>query len=240
MVPFWDGDAHMAARLVRLLANLEPQFSSDTEFLLVSRGGASIGSDSLSLLRSKFTTHVHQSLRTETGWPVGCNSVSVAGFQWILHRVCLGPSPYKAIFYCAPDSCPLVRDALSYIHRRWASLSSRALPPYFAGALVPPGPDRPVHINSDCSILSTDAQFLSWLFKRCSEEVNNGGWDCLLAEEFRTLWGWHPLSGIRSSWQRPSFHESEWQELRDDGVSWLHGVKDQSLLMEAECKLLCS
>jgi hypothetical protein len=238
VVPFWHGDRDLARRLVRLLVSLEPAYTTETELLLVSRGGVSIGEDILGYAWTKFKTHVHHSPRTESGWPTGCNNVSLAGFNWTLAHTRSGQSPYKAIFSCAPDCCPLVPDALPYIHRRWDAMSARGWPPYYAGYLVPAGQHEHEHINGDCSLISCDIRFLSWLVRRCTDEVDKGGWDWVLAEEFKTQWGWQHIPGIRSEWQRPTFNESEWQEFRDDGVSWLHGVKDFSLLELAEKKLL--
>jgi hypothetical protein len=236
---FWKGDKSEAMLLARLLADLEPQYSTIADFAFVARQDCKHDRDTVGYVAKKFNTHTVTSNRPETGWPNGCNGVFFGLVDWTLRGISSAKIPaYSAIFVCASDTAPITRDAIQFIYAQWNLLQSRRVS--VAGAMVPTsiaGPDKS-HINGDCFLMSGHPDFLFWLAKRAGQVIRRGGgFDWILAPEFEQR-GWANIPEIVSHYRRPPFAEGEWETYVNQGIKWVHGVKGSSLLQLARKKLL--
>lgn len=239
VLPFWDGDKRQASALATLMADLEPQKSKFADFAFVARHDCKQDMATVNYVSRKFSTYTVTSPRQETGWPNGCNGIFFGAVDWALRGISSAKIPrYKAIFLCASDSAPMTRDSLLYMHAAWDIVSKKGAK--IAGAMVGGnclGGNR-AHINGDCTLISGDPEYLSWICRRAGDVIRRrGGWDWILAPEFEAR-GWANLPGVTSQWKRPSFCEAEWDGYVAGGMKWLHGVKDYSLLDVCRKRLL--
>jgi len=238
-LPFWKGDKTDAMLLARLLADLEPQYSTIADFAFVARRDCSHDRDTVGYVAKKFNTHTVISNRMETGWPNGCNGIFFGLVDWLLRGTSAGRIPqYSGVFVCASDTAPLTRDSIRFIYDQWWLLRARSV--IAAGAMVPGsirGTDK-FHINGDCFIMPGNPDFLFWLAKRAGQVIRQrGGWDWILAPEFEQR-GWANIPEIVSHYRRPPFAEGEWEKYVGAGIKWTHGIKGRSLIDEARRKLL--
>lgn len=238
-LPFWDGDKAQAMRLARFIADLQPSGASGAaDFLFVARQDCKHDKETVAYVSRKFNTFTHTSTRPERGWPLGCGGTFFATVDWSLRNISAAKCPaYKAIFVCEADVTPLTRDALLYLHARWDAAKKKNPNLSLAGALVPEGPHGHAHINGGCCLVDADLKFLHWLVARVGGCLRGGGgWDWALAGEFQRK-GWFDIDGIKSWWQTPSIAPGVVENLKKEGVIFLHGVKDNSGL-EAARKIL--
>lgn len=239
LLSYWKGDREQAMRLARLLADLEPPGSGACDFAFVARRDCKHDISSVNYVSRKFTTFTGISQRHETGWPLGCGGLFFGAMDWCLRGISKGKLPkYKAILNLAADTCPLVNDGLLYLHSEWDRLSKKGVK--MAGAMVGGNArcQSGSHINGDCTLISGDLEYLTFIAKQAGTALRGGGgWDWILAPQFE-LKKWANIAGIQSHWKRPTFHEGEWEALRAGGIRWLHGTKDNSLLELARKKLL--
>lgn len=239
-LPFWKEDRAQAMELARLIADLEPVKSQRADFAFVARFDCQHDADTVGYVSKKFNTFRVTSNRKETGWPNGCNGTFFGTMDWALRGISSAKVPaYKAIFVCAADTAPLARDAVEYLHQQWDLLNSKK-EIVAAGAMVPSNSQDPngAHLNGDCILLSGHPDFLFWLVKRIGGVMRRGGgWDWIIAPELQ-LKGYANIPGIRSHYRRPSFQENEWDSHIAEGIKFLHGIKDDSLLRIARKRLL--
>jgi hypothetical protein len=239
LLPFWKGDRSDAMGLARLLADMEPAYSGAADFAFLARRDCKHDTATVNYVSKKFNTFTATSARHETGWPQGCNGTFFGGIDWCLRGISGGKLPaYKAIFNCAADTCPLVNDGLLYLHSEWDRLSKQGAK--IAGAMVG-GNGRCQggnHINGDCTLISGDPEYLSFIARQAGSVIRGGGgWDWVLAPQFE-MKGWANIPGIISQWKRGPFCEDEWDGYRAGGMKWLHGVKGLSLVNVARKRLL--
>lgn len=241
-IPFWSRDRAQAMELARLLADLEPAHSEIADFAFVSRPDSKAADLEVSAhVSRKFNLYNVVSSRNETGWPNGCNGTFAGTLDWTLRGIYNAKLPaYRGIFICESDACPLTRDPIGFIHNEWSKLRliGRGTP-CIAGALVPAGPHGRAHINGGCCIIDADPKFLSWMVTCVGGAIasGRGGWDWAMAEQFK-MKGWADMPGIKSHWRRPTFKPEEWDSAIDNGIKWIHGTKDNSLINIARQKLL--
>lgn len=235
--PVWKGDSEYSTKLLRLLADLEPQESKLADFLVVSRFDFEADPNTLQYLSKKFVVHSCKSPHQATGWPHGCNGVFVGAVEWACRSMSARMIPrYDALLILAADVAPLQADWLPQLVRAWRAARA-ASKVKVAGALIPAGKHGHAHINGDCAFLSTDSDFLEWLAYRSRTMIRNGGWDWVLARQFKTR-GWIDFPQVRSVWNKPNFSEAEWDEERKRGTVMFHGVKNHDLVELARKKLL--
>lgn len=235
VLQFWDGDKAQAMKLARLLADLEDTHSVQADFLFVARFDSHHDTNAVRYVSRRFNTHTHTSRRRGVGWPCGCNSLFFGGLEWVYHKMNAGQIPhYRGVLILGADSVPLEKDWISTMLAGWSKVNKKKKV-YLAGAMAEAG--GRVHINGDCILLSGDLDFLKWLAVTVGDVSVAAGWDWILSEEFAS-WGWADFSFVKSLWRKPTFTEAEWTIYKDAGVSWVHGVKDDSLL-EIARKNLC-
>lgn len=225
-------------KLARLLADLEDSHSDLADFLFVARFDCTHGEQTVKYVSRKFNVHKYVSKKRGIGWPSGCNSLFFGGMEWIYHKINAGHVPgYKAIFNMGADCAPLTRGWLSQLSAAWDNEAQKK-PLYVAGAMVDGSPQGRSHINGDAQICSGDLNFLKWLAMDVGDIKVPAGWDWILAGDFER-WGWANFPFIKSYWRYPGeFPQSEWDVEISRGTSFIHGVKDDSLLDLARKNLL--
>lgn len=237
MFPFWKGDKKQSLLLARYLADLQPNLSDAADILFVARWDTQHGADTLKYVARKFKVFTHTSRRREVGWPMGCNGVFFGGLEWFYHKKKAEQIPaYRAVINLESDCVPLVHDWLPKIVSAWDEGVKKASA-YVAGALLPGDADHRDHINGGCCLLSGDLDFLSWLVLKASTFRTEGGWDWILAHDFKR-WGWLNIPGVRSYWKTDHFEPDRWDREINQGVFMIHGIKDDSLLTLSRKKLL--
>jgi hypothetical protein len=232
---FWAGDKRQAMKLARLLADLEPVHSTLADFLFVARFDCPHGQDTIKYVSRKFNTHVWTSKRRGVGWPTGCNGVFFGMLDWVYNKISANQIPrYKAILTLGSDGAPFRRDWLSVFHNAWDK-ARNVKPITSAGALMP---GEREHINGDCFMFSTEEGFLRWLARDVQDIRSSVGWDWALANDFKNR-GWVNFPFVRSDWRHPgNCKETDWNEYTKQGIVWLHGVRDDSLIELSRKKLL--
>ena len=138
--------------------------------------------------------------------------------------------PYKAVFTFEADAAPLSPHWVEAISREWDQAKAFVMGAY----LTAPGP----HINGNM-LVSTDFGFLHWLTRKVVGVNPNAGWDYVLAPEFKK-WGWHPSAIMRSYWNTKTLDRTNFDACISQGVVFLHGVKDGSLIQHCRDKYLSS
>lgn len=225
-------------KLARLLADLEPKHSDRADFLFVARFDCKHDDKTVMHVSRKFNIHTYTSKKRGTGWPAGCNSLFFGSMEWIYHKINAGRVPgYKAIFNMGADCAPLSRDWLSQLCDAW-DREAKSKPLYVAGAMVPGSPQGGYHINGDAQMISGNVKFLKWLAMDIGDIRVAAGWDWILAGEFER-WGWVDFPFIKSYWRYPGeFPQAEWDAEVGRGISFIHGVKNESLINLARKNLL--
>jgi len=229
---FWGGDKIQAMRLARLIADLEPRMSDKADFLFISRFDCTHDTEAIEHVSRKFKTftHVNRS-RRETGWPAGCNGL---WFGTLDHVYALGESkrmpPYKAVLTFESDGFPLRPDWISRLHEEWDAANKKK-PVCALGAMqTSPG----LHINGN-ALFSGDKQFLYHVARKISGCAPHGGWDYILAPEFRRR-GWADCSKMRSWWNYPTMPHETFEDLLRQDVVFHHGTKDDSVVRHVRQK----
>lgn len=220
---FWEGDRAQAMKVARLIADLETHHSNRADFLLVSRFDCTHDMDAISYVSRKFNVRTHISRRRATGWPFGPNELWFETMQYVYeHTVEEKRMPdYKAVLTFEADAAPLCPNWIPMLADAW----DETRPANVVGALLQhPGP----HVNGN-ALFSCDTGFMHWLVRQVSGCTPHGGWDYILAPRFKE-WGWKNCNAIRSWWQTPTLTREAFEQLYSQGVCFLHGVKDDSVL----------
>jgi hypothetical protein len=138
---------------------------------------------------------------------------------------------YKAALFLEADCVPLNRDWIWIFSSKWDTFKGKV---FVAGRRVE-SPGIAEHINGNCMV-SGNLKFLNWLAKQVGEPADCG-WDYCLAGEFRR-WGVAELPGMEFIWKTPTMSEDSLNQIRERGVIFLHGIKDNSGLNYARKVLL--
>jgi len=219
---FYGGDKEMAMRLARLIADLEPRHSEFADFLFVSRFDCEQDLKTVEYVSQKFNTHTYINRhRRGTGWPHGPNDLWFGTMDHIydFSQAKRFP-PYKAVLTFEADACPLVPNWHRELSRAWDEKPVKVL-----GSLLQyPG----WHINGN-ALFSADLKFLYWVSRQIGGCSPISGWDFKLAKEFKQA-GWADCPKMNSHWQTKTMSEERIEELRNSGVVFLHGVKDNSVI----------
>jgi len=221
---FWEGDRAQAGKLTEYLADLEKTHNDQADFLLVNRFDCKPLAKEQAYLSRKFNIFSYQSPRGATGWPYGCNSLAASTVTWAYRMGEAKRIPtYKAIFTCESDGCPVFADWISRMSFAWDTVNVLK-PVCIAGPLVQVPAE---HINGNCLIGGSIAN-LQWM-SRCIHGVHSGGWDFVLANEFRNR-GWANIAGMLSLYNTRDYTLDRYNRLVQDNVIWVHGCKDSSLM----------
>lgn len=220
---FWEGDKEQAMKVAKLIADLEPRMSERADFLFVSRFDCPHDMESIGYVARKFKVRHHVSRRRATGWPFGPNELWFETMQYVYeHTVADKRTPdYKAVLTFEADAAPLCPNWIPML----SDAFDQSRPANVVGALLKyPGP----HVNGN-ALFSCDQNFSHWIARQVTGCTPHGGWDYVLAPRFKE-WGWADCKLMRSWWQTPTLTPEAFAQLQEQGVAFLHGIKDDSTL----------
>ncbi len=217
---FWDGDKAQMMKVARFVADIEPAMQERADILFVCRNDSSQDMEVVKHVSGKFHVHHAKSRRGEVGWPGGCNGLFFGTMDWIYEMKEAGRIPdYKAVLIMESDAAPLVPDWIAKLSEAWDAARVNVF-----GALQ----EGLVHINGN-ALYSGDMKFL----KRVSREIGgcspSGGYDYLLHPEW-VRQGCADCKLMRSWWRCPGLDDATYDQLVRDGVVFLHGVKNDSVM----------
>jgi hypothetical protein len=220
---YWAGDAAMAERVTRFMADLMPERRQDITLALVRRRDCPAPKpDWVSYLAKKADVLVLRTSRFGSGWPHGPNEMwfDLAAQFWQMQMVSTKGPRHEFMLTFEPDDVPLYAEWIDMIYSEWLALGE---PPIMGDEL--PFPVK--HINGNL-LLSGAAPKLEKI-ARLSGCPPNVGWDAFHAGTFRKI-GALPCKSIRSLWQTKTMHPLQIHSHRMQGHAVLHGVKDDSVL----------
>lgn len=222
----------MASKLIRLLADIEDKHNEWADVVLVARFDCKHDPKDIELISRRFNVHTLTSRRRETGWPAGCNGLFFGTYEWFAGSVMSESIPnYKALLINEADTVPLTRGWAESMNRAWDD-ANKLKPVVIAGAMVGGAQFGKQHINGGCVMLSSQPDFMKWMLGTASRYGAIAGWDWALAEQFERL-GWANIPSMVSMWQRKTMSLEDARASADAGIVLLHGVKDDSLLVNA-------
>ncbi len=233
VLQYWKGDQAQAMRLAKLVADMQPGKSELADFLFVARFDCGHDMETIKHVSRKFNVFHWISKRQGTGWPNGCNDLWFGSLEWVQSMMADKKIPaYKAIFTFEADGVPLVTNWINQMSADWDAECKKHDTFVMGAYLKAPGP----HINGNC-LLSGHPAFLHWIVRKVGGCPPNAGWDYVMYSDFRK-WGARDYPKLRSYWGTKTFTEEGFQQLLAQGVVWLHGVKDDSLLDMARKKFV--
>lgn len=220
---YWHGDLLMMRRLVNLIAAIEPVFNDRADVLLTSRHDTPIDLELVEKLDSTFKTYLCQSPWVGEG-EGNCYSW-FASMNYVWHGYQLGRLPqYKAILTADADCVPLTRDWIDRLHAAWDAAPHNTV--QVGAEVLKDHPTR--HVNSN-ALWSGDPAILKQFLNQIVKQKFEPWFDMLMAPELRVT-GSHDCPGMRSFWRQPSMDIDQYQRLIREGVFFVHGIRDQSLL----------
>lgn len=210
--------------LAKLIADLEPRHSDRADFLFFARFDTELEMGTINYVARKFNTqHYLNRWHRGTGWPFGCNQAFSGLAEFIYARgEARKFADYKAVLIVEADACPMHPNWISQLSNDWDVASAKGAKIF--GPLIEG--EHP-HINANC-MFSTDRKFMKWLARDAQFASTRGGWDWLLAPEFKQR-GWADSTAMRSWWRYPSMSQETYDSLLAQGVAFFHGVRDASL-----------
>lgn len=115
-------------KLMRLIADLEPEFNNYADFLTFPRVDTRTRDwRAVDALKKKFVVHEGRSKRQVAGWPLGPNAVAMDAFRHVYTSWLAGGFPYEAAFLIEADGLPLRRTWIKELVDEWKSQSGLAL-----------------------------------------------------------------------------------------------------------------
>lgn len=227
---YWSGDRDKAMQLARLIADLEPRFSTTADFMFMSRFDCAHDPETVAYVGRKFNVHTHVNRgRRGVGWPHGCNELWFGTMDHVYDLNVNKRMPtYKAILTFESDGYPLRPDWIPRLIEAWDSAKVKVL-----GAMqTSPGK----HVNGN-AMFSGDTNFLHEIGRKIGGCSPHGGWDYVLAPKFQKM-GWKDCPLMRSWWTCPSMDRQTFDSLVEQGVVFFHGVKDDSVLKHVRERFL--
>lgn len=222
---FWRGDRDLAMENARRIADNEPAFRDDVEFLFVARFDCPHDQVTVQHVAKKFRTSTHTTSRRGTGWPAGCNDVWGDLCQYAMGRVYQGHwADVKAMLTFEADCVPVQRDWVDQISAEWDRAAAQGK--FIVGAFMPPPRNGPIgHINGNAMFAPDIARRVPSVFG-CSPLV---GWDAAHAALFEPHWFPSPL--FTNYYRGANVTEKDICRPSPDGRApvLVHGVKDRSV-----------
>jgi hypothetical protein len=229
-IQFWANDKADAMRMARFVADLEPEHSKLADFLFCARFDCTNDPATVAYVSSKFNTftYVNKNRRAE-GWPFGCNELFFGMVDHVFTQIEAKKMPqYKAVLAFEADGNPMCADWISQLHANWDKFHAKGA--HMVGALIPPGPKETdgKHINGNC-LVDAGQEYLHWIARKIGGCRPTAGWDWVLAPTFKAA-GWANCPGMRSFWRSPPMPRQVFDRLRKEGVFFVHGIKDSSII----------
>lgn len=228
---FWGRDKADAMRLARFIADIEPGHRDEFDFLFVSRFDCDHDKSTIDYVARKFDVRAWTTRSRMTGHPMGCWGLWFGTLEWFFQMKEAKRIPdYRWLFTFEADSVPLTRNWIVECSDEFEQagvniFGSEILTDYH-------------HVNGNM-MLSGNLDFLKWLVLGVGIDgcPVGQGWDTFLAPQF-FKWGAGFSTRIRSCWNWPTSTEEIYKTWLAEGVSFLHGVKDDSLYNRSRANLL--
>lgn len=218
---FFAGDRQRASDLARLIADLEPRHSDKADFLFLPRFDCTPDPEVLKYVSRKFDVRSAINRVRGAEWPHGCNTLFFGLMEWVYaHKVAKMVPDYKAILAFEADGFPLTPDWITRLSGHWDQAKKFVVGAYQSN----PAP----HINGN-AMFSGDLKFLKWISREVGGCPPTVGWDYYLAASFRK-WGWADCGAMRSWWNMATLDRGTFDQLLEQQVCFLHGVKDSSVI----------
>lgn len=221
MLQFWEGDKKQMMRVARFLADIETKMSEEADILFMSRYDCEQDPATVQYVSRKFGVHTARCRRQAEGWPYGCNELFWGSMDWVFEqREAKHISDYKALLLHEADALPTVPGWLKILSDQWDAADTKVLGAFQSQ----PGP----HINGN-ALYSGEHEFLRRVSRGIGGCSPHGGYDYLLYPEW-VRQGCKNSKRMRSFWQTPTLPYEHYEKLVSDGVVFLHGVKDDSVM----------
>jgi len=217
-------------KLARLIADLEPRLSESADLLFMARFDCVHETSTVEYAARKFSVHTHINRgRRGKGWPSACNDAAFGTLDYVYtYSQARRIPPYKAVILLEADSSPLRPGWIEDLSSAWDAANKKK-PVRVFGPLLPTGlrDAGHQHINGNC-MMSGDKTFLHWFTRKLGGCAPRGGWDWLLAPQFKRM-GWADCKQMKSWWRCPQVSEDQYNALLDEGVVYLHGCKNDDV-----------
>jgi hypothetical protein len=213
---YYHGDKEAAIRNAIRIADNEPNFREDIEFCFVTRRGTEHDGAAIQHVEKKFKTTAFTSQRFGNGHPHACNETWCELMQESHRRVRSGQwANVRALFTFESDAVPVSRRWLDVLHEEWTKTENEGK---WLGGCVGHGP----HLNGN---LLTHPNLFHFMPKITGCPANVG-WDWHFRRDFEPHW--RASNFIANLYNQKGVPRSVLQGLVDEGVSVVHGIKDDS------------
>jgi hypothetical protein len=223
---FWEGDKANAMRLARFIADLEPEFRKDTEFVFIARFDCEHDHPTCKYVGLKFKTTWITSHTKWTGWPGGPNGMAKDTLEWLAAN----RRESGGALLIEPDCVPVCRGWLDRIMAEWdmARFAERIL----MGAWRNSGGEHG-HINGNCVVRPDFAKAIS--LDCVGPDL---AWDCAIVPYVRNRW--FVTSIIKNCFESRNATNQDlfWAPIGDQLPALVHGFKDDSAYNIASRNLL--
>lgn len=225
VLQFCPLDFDAAMRNAVRIADNEPTFRKDVEFVFVERFDCKVDRKVLGHVSDKFTTSVHHSTRRGTGHPAGCNDL------WCDWVVCGALGNYlsgkwagvKCMFTFEADSIPVHPDWISKLSAEWNRAAEQEK--FIVGCWMDVGIPGVGHINGNMLVPPE----LGKLIPSVIGCPANAAWDMWFANDFQNYW--FKSGAIANFYRHTNLTEEQakrtWFGSAEPPVV-IHGVKDLS------------
>ncbi len=222
---FWEGDRAKAMQTARLIADLQPKRDDRFDFLFSARFDCPHDMETVRYVANKFAVHtfINKNRRGE-GWPHGPNELWFGTVDHVYDFSQAQRFPqYRAILTFEADAYPLTPSWLSVLLEEWHKAEAKGVK--MLGSMQPYPAE---HVNGNC-LISGDSRYLHWISREVGGTSPHGGWDYVLRHEFKRR-GWSDCSAMKSYWGSKSSTDTFLNRLSQEGVVFLHGIKDESVV----------
>jgi hypothetical protein len=226
LLQFFPGDQEAAMRVARLIADNEPVFRTDVDFVFCGRFDCIQDAATIQYVSKKFKVIPFKCTRREVGWPTGCNSVwceAVTNFLLGKHLRGEWPDMKWALTFEA-DCVPVHPDWINKLDDEWNRAAAEGK--CVVGCWMPNGMEAGLgHINGNMMV-SPD------IGKRFSNLIGcpiGTAWDVYFASTFQPVW-WK--TGLIANFYRAlNVTDAQFRRCYAGSVEapvLIHGVKDDS------------
>ncbi len=226
LLQFWDGDKAKAMRLAKFIADLEPCFRTDVDFVFVARFDCEHDHDTIRYVNEKFRVDWITTHTCWTGWPGGPNAMALDTLEWLAanRKDALGA------LLIEPDCVPLNANWLNILIEDWRVGLEHDR--WIMGAWRNSGGAHG-HINGNC-VVRTDLAKLIPLRDIVGPDL---AWDCAIADWVRM--NWFVTDRIKNCFDSVNATAKDlfWTEIGMKPHVLVHGFKDSSAY-DLACKNL--
>jgi hypothetical protein len=234
LIQFYPGDQEAAMRVARLIADNEPAFRPDVDFIFCARFDCIQDAVTMHHVSKKFNVTWFKCTRREKGWPTGCNSVwCEAVTNCMLGKHLRGEWPgMKWVLTFEADCVPVHPDWINKLDAEWDKAAAQGK--CVVGCWMPNGDVNRGHINGNMMV-SPD------IGKRFPNLIGcpiGYAWDVYFASTFEPVWWKTGL--IANFYKATNVTDAQFQKSYAGSAEApvvIHGVKDDSAEKYAARKL---